>query len=214
MHFVERNLFASKIGMGQLESLASTIFEIIGQIVSASIIAVVFAYNDVANLIAENLQLWMILVILLIIILCFILAVILYKKVNKIQEIIKLALTRNFLKAFILNVFLYMIAFVSNGLIIYMTLNAIDNAISLNMLPRLFATNTVAWLIGFIIPGVPGGIGVRELVLTTMSNGTVYSAVILVAAVGQRIILILGDFAAYLISMILFKIRSKGAADE
>lgn len=54
-------------------------------------------------------------------------------------------------------------------------------------------TFLLAWLIGFVTPGAPGGIGVREAILIMALGSTFTEANIVLAALCSRIISIIGD---------------------
>ena len=57
----------------------------------------------------------------------------------------------------------------------------------------------LAWLIGFIVPGAPGGIGIREFVLITIMTSFVAEQYILFAVILHRIITVIGDLLTYII---------------
>ena len=63
----------------------------------------------------------------------------------------------------------------------------------------------LSWLVGYITPGAPGGIGVRELVLTLLFTDSVFvsSDTITMASALYRGISILGDLLAFLIMFIM-----------
>ncbi|MEL6685615.1 MAG: hypothetical protein AAFN63_15460 [Pseudomonadota bacterium] len=56
----------------------------------------------------------------------------------------------------------------------------------------------LAWLIGFLTPGAPGGIGVREAVMITLMTGPVARADILITVILFRFVTTLGDVVLYL----------------
>ncbi|MDP8566366.1 lysylphosphatidylglycerol synthase domain-containing protein [Methylophilus aquaticus] len=51
----------------------------------------------------------------------------------------------------------------------------------------------IAWLVGFVVPGAPGGLGVREVVLLALLAGVLPESVILLAALANRLFTTLGD---------------------
>ncbi|MEX0450041.1 hypothetical protein V6X63_09815 [Spiribacter sp. 221] len=59
----------------------------------------------------------------------------------------------------------------------------------------------IAWLIGFVTPGAPAGLGVRELVLLGLFSSSVDAQAILVAVVMSRIVTGLGDLIFYLLTV-------------
>jgi glycosyltransferase 2 family protein len=50
-----------------------------------------------------------------------------------------------------------------------------------------------AWTIGFVVPGAPGGLGVREAMLVTFLTGALEEKIILLAAIIFRLVTTLGD---------------------
>ncbi len=64
----------------------------------------------------------------------------------------------------------------------------------------LLSANYISVFIGFVTPGAPGGIGVREAVLIKMMSPFFQEDLIILAAVTHRIILILGDLFAVPVS--------------
>lgn len=77
-----------------------------------------------------------------------------------------------------------------------------------NHLPILsiFGAYVIAWLVGLVTPGAPGGAGVRELILYTLMHSWISQNDLLLAIIISRIITTLGDCVFYGISVILNKI--------
>ncbi len=66
----------------------------------------------------------------------------------------------------------------------------------------------LAWLSGFVTPGSPAGLGIRELVLLFLLNGIVGGKDLLVAVVLGRIVSVSGDIVFFaVVSLINIKIR-------
>jgi len=55
----------------------------------------------------------------------------------------------------------------------------------------------MSWVIGFLTPGAPGGLGIRELVLLMFLGATIYEGLLLSAIVIHRAIQVLGDVVAF-----------------
>lgn len=64
-----------------------------------------------------------------------------------------------------------------------------------------------AWIIGFVTPGAPGGIGIRESVMIFVS-GDKYQDKVLLFVLVMRIASIIADVAAFLIGRIYLKIKT------
>ena len=56
----------------------------------------------------------------------------------------------------------------------------------------------LSWAAGFVIPGAPGGIGVREVVITYLTRNDPIQEAVLLAMVVHRISTVLGDLFGYL----------------
>ena len=130
------------------------------------------------------------------------------RKNTKLREMLAHICSFRFAKTFAFSTFLYFMAFAINCLTMLLALYAIRPFTSLSTLPLVFAMGTLAWLVGYVTPGAPGGIGIREVVLSTMAAHTEFGDIILVAAVGQRFMFIASDFVAYLLGNILYKAPS------
>ncbi|WP_374393511.1 hypothetical protein [Tabrizicola sp.] len=71
----------------------------------------------------------------------------------------------------------------------------------------------VAWTTGFLLPGAPGGIGVREGVIVLGLGATLGEGPALTAALLHRIICVLGDLTAFAISS-RYRPKTKGPTPE
>ena len=71
----------------------------------------------------------------------------------------------------------------------------------------------VAWIVGFITPGAPGGLGVREAVLIFLLKNVMAEDIILLGVVISRVVSILGDLAAFVFIRIISGIVIKKDAD-
>lgn len=69
-------------------------------------------------------------------------------------------------------------------------------------LPREYWGNiagvySFAWLVGFITPGAPGGMGIREALLSMLLASVMSPEMITVAVIMNRIVTVVGDLLAY-----------------
>ena len=78
----------------------------------------------------------------------------------------------------------------------------------------------LSWLAGYITPGAPGGIGVRELILTLVFSGTTIASqeTIVKASALYRVINTFGDIIAFVIMFVVYHAAAKksglSAADK
>lgn len=97
--------------------------------------------------------------------------------------------------------------FLGMGLICFMTFKALGfNGLSLPFITGLYA---LAWLAGYIIPGAPGGLGVREAVFIFVGTPMIqaHEALILIAII--RLISVATETVIYLLADGLTKLMSR-----
>jgi hypothetical protein len=71
----------------------------------------------------------------------------------------------------------------------------------------LFITST-SWLAGFVVVGVPGGIGVREAVFTSLAGGIIGTPLAVSLALMSRVVFIAVDLSGALISNVISRLNS------
>jgi len=87
--------------------------------------------------------------------------------------------------------------YIINGLSFYFLLNHVNSSAQHYFLIIIVAYN-LAWLIGFLTPGAPGGIGVKEIVLLFFLSPIMNESGVLMTIIYHRIILIIADLLAYM----------------
>lgn len=102
----------------------------------------------------------------------------------------------------------YLLLLLVNAFVFICVLKLDDNAIVSNeMIPILVGAYMLSWLIGYITPGAPGGIGIREIILISIIKGigAATELTIIQAAVIVRLITITGDMLAFLVVLCIAK---------
>lgn len=206
MHYVERNLFATKIGLSQLDLALSTLVEIAGIVLVALILSVILAYKELAIVLKEYMTPMYAALLIGLIVVALIAVYIIYKKSEKIQAMVKRVMDVKFIFVLLKNMLIYAIVFLILGFILVLICGVIlDVKIDVANSIMIITYYMLAWMIGTIIHLTPGGIGVREgvLVLLMESSGIMSSAAILTAALLHRMVSIIGDILGYLIAIML-----------
>lgn len=95
------------------------------------------------------------------------------------------------------------IAFVSlalfhcvSGGIFFLILMLVSGAGNL-MVPMFVGAFTIAWLVGFLSPGAPAGVGIREAVLLILLAGEVSENHLLLSTLLSRVVTVIGDFLLF-----------------
>ena len=79
---------------------------------------------------------------------------------------------------------------------------------------ELVFVTCVSWMAGFVIVGVPGGIGVRETIFISMTTASLGAGVAVSAAVLSRVVSIAVDLGAAAVSMVIARRAPAAAPDE
>jgi glycosyltransferase 2 family protein len=100
---------------------------------------------------------------------------------------------------------LYGIFFTTNGLIFLFIITYLLSNTTLSHLQYLsiFGIYIFAWLVGFITPGAPAGVGIREVVLLTLLIQFIPQGLLLLAIVIMRFSTVVGDVLYYGLSWFL-----------
>lgn len=198
MHYVERNLFAFNLGIKQQEVLLSTLVEILGILLMAIFISVLFAFQKFQTVIIAVFQeishWWIILVSILFFILLFL--VLLLKK--HILKIFKAYVNIRFFKTLLIILPLYASFLLIGAVTFSLTLWCmLPHTLIQSNLYLILMAYVLAWVLGFAVPGAPGGVGVREFVLLYLLKDIFPNDIVLTAVLVHRLITIIGDFEAY-----------------
>ena len=106
--------------------------------------------------------------------------------------------------------FFYIMAFFYGGALFIAVLK-VCGTVKLNpqSLKLLMGTYSLSWMAGYITPGAPGGMGIREVIMTAVLGGNRFIAddVIIQASILFRLVTLLGDLIAFLIAQLIFGIR-------
>ena len=209
-HYASRQLFGASLGMSQTQLAVASVFEIMYFVITALLLSFVLTRNKIYSIAkslfpALNILLFLsvgaVLGISATAILLFF-----FRKNSCLKEILTLIRTRGFWCLLLKNLLITSANFLIGGLS-FILIVGINVTIIANSTAVIFAAYVASWLIGFVIPGAPGGIGVREAVLTFMLSHLYMEEIILTAAVFQRLTMVGGDVMAWIISAILLKKR-------
>lgn len=202
MHYVERNLFAAKIGLNQLETATSSVIEIIGQAFAAILLSIIIVYKDFINTVKKTVSAQMTFILLGVAIIGVFAIIILYHHSSKLRTIVQRILNVQFLFVILKVLIIYGIVLICQGFLLMLLCQIVLQCnLTIHQALLIIAYYMLAWVIGFVVPGAPGGIGVREMIIVMLMNGVIGEEIILVAALIHRMISILGDITAYLFSL-------------
>ena len=79
------------------------------------------------------------------------------------------------------------------------TMALLGQAMTLSLALALVGLYLLAWLAGFLTPGAPSGLGIREAIMIMFISGVVNESILLSAMVMHRVVTVFGDIFAYVI---------------
>jgi len=94
----------------------------------------------------------------------------------------------------------YLCFFILASSVLFMLMASFDVPVPILSALRVLICFSLAWLLGFITPGSPSGIGIRETIIVLMLEGEIGTAYAIILAVLFRIATIFGDLLFLLIS--------------
>lgn len=198
--YVGRNELADRLELSHVDVAVATGIDIFVQIFSFFIVSIICCGYGFIQIIKKYtfLQVFLLVGILVVLIIIWILVYFMRKKnKEKLNYYRTLLVRRNILvllKCIIRYIF---IAIVFGAIYLLIISNIVAVHVNINEYFEIFGIFILSWLFGFITPGAPGGIGIREAVLTLLLGSKYDIAPFLSGIVIYRLINTLGDFVAY-----------------
>lgn len=200
MQYVGRNQLAVDENLSHIKVVLATVLEMLLTVLTAVVLAILFARDYSFEWIENNTNLdieylWLMIPIVL----AF--GLILYLLREKIPKyIIELISVENMVLYVGLIVY-NCIIISSHSLIYFWVLSALGIKLNSEIVLVGIGLYALSFFLGYITPGVPGGIGIREAVLVYFFASLMGEAQVLSGALVFRIISIIGDLLAWLLSL-------------
>ncbi len=211
MHYVERNIFASDLGISQKKIALASVAETIGLIVGPFLLTIMMSsqYLLIAldEVFGHSYAIFIILAVATVF--CFVLIAVFFKK--RLKLFLEECRLSQLVKCAVIAILkcaaaLYLLGFIM--VILYAYMGGKITFANFNLIISCFI---IAWVLGFVTPGASGGIGVREIVSIVLLGPILGKELILTLSVIHRLITIIGDFLAYFAVIIPKKIgKEKG----
>jgi hypothetical protein len=207
MYVAGRNRLAVEVDdLSHGKVALATVLEGVGMVIGVVVVAVVFAFNHSVTYIMQMDILPIIIMIVVAVLL--IAAPIVYFLRHKIgggikhltsnMETINLMVIAKRLSFPIVLMFFYSLTFL-------MTLMLLGQEVTFELGFAIIGLYLLAWLAGFITPGAPSGLGVREVVMMMFLGDFVSVTILTAAMVIHRLLTVAGDIGAYVFAKVLVK---------
>ncbi len=227
MHYVERNLFAGKLHLSQKQIAAASVCEIVSLVLTALFMGTFLAFSGMRKVlltVGEKVPVlhrlghtleeivsgsvfteWKVWLSFAAVILA-VLASVFFSRYRKGSAKQRQIMNKMFCAAdffawiiqFLRSFFIYAAVLLILGLTLVLLYWYLGGRPAVRQALEMTAAYIIAWVLGFIIPGAPGGIGVREMALTLLLTPVTGKDSIVVLSVLHRLVTVAGDFAAYL----------------
>jgi len=198
--YVGRQVFGVSLGMSQSQLAFSSFLEVGFTMLGVLIIVLISGGSkiiEVYNKLHPD-DNYILIIIGMGILIAVVILLMIFRRHRTIIMFLELLKERDFWIRSLIILSLYTIQFLVFNIMFVLLVQFIIN-ISTADIFIIIAASAISWFIGFITPGVPGGIGIRESVLLLMLPMYPQDA-ILTAAIIQRVIMIIGDLLSYLFS--------------
>lgn len=153
-----------------------------------------------------------IIVVVVMIILILVFAFLVRKKISNFWNSIKLLFkVKNVMYLCLLILFYALVAIYTGTIYILILTYIMGINVEIMHIPTYLGAFLLSWIVGFVVPGAPGGIGIREMVFTLLleAYGSVDIDSMLLAIVIYRFVSILGELIGLTLSMITKKLVTK-----
>lgn len=198
MQYVGRNEIAVMYNLNHARIAFSTVLDIIANVVGVGIVALLCYHKGIKIFLDKYSIAWKIAQWVLLggIVITGMVIFLFGKKVKSWLQVLDL-------KKYILCIFIYsFFAFYTAGIYVLIIRLVLKVDIVIAMLPTVIGAYLLSWLLGFLLPGAPGGVGIREAAITLFLGGFLQNEIILLAIVIYRIINTVGDVLAYIFCLI------------
>lgn len=210
MHYVGRNQIAVETEASHGQVALCTVTEMMAACIGGLLAGLLFSYSYVQEWLIGNkfiLKKGLIFIIIAIVA-AIILGIVIFRKSNikeKCLHIIK-GVNPLFLVGFVLYYFLNQI---TQGLMFMKLLQSMGVVLAPKYSLSVIGVYAFSWLIGFVVPGAPGGLGVREAMLSVFLGSVVSPDMLSAAVVINRIITIFGDILAFIVVNLYMQIMKR-----
>ena len=207
MYVAGRNRMAVEVDeLSHGKVAMATILEGVGMVIGVIVVAVVFSFDYAVTYIRQMDILPLIVLIAgaVLIVACGVLYFFRHKIGGGLKKLTSNMETINFwvlakrIGFSIMLMFLYSVTFLA-------TLVLLGQELTGELAFAIIGLYLLSWLAGFITPGAPSGIGVREVVMMMFLGDFVSVTILTAAMVMHRLLTVIGDVSAYLFARVLVK---------
>ncbi|WP_061216141.1 hypothetical protein [Leptospira santarosai] len=202
MEFVIRNYLASKMRISHTNIAFSSFLEMGISLLIAVLIAFSLNHQSLIFIFSSfQDRLWFFIVAVFTVL---ILSIFLIYRSSRIRNLILQLFKKKSLYMFLSTSSIYLLVFVNLTLTLLLIFTELfEIPLDLRFSIQCISAFVISWIIGFVVPGAPGGLGVKEATLVILLTGTASESTIVTVAMVHRIISVFGDITALAYSRFL-----------
>lgn len=207
--YIGRNELAVEKGLAHKEVAFSTLFDVAINLGSVFLVTLIFSYDTIVDWLNQKMGISLsVIAVILVIVGCLAVGVFAFLLKKKRLPLVERIVSKKGCITVVGNIGLYVVLSLYTTWIYIHVLQMVSGGIFQRDAYWLVAGAVLAsWIIGFVTPGAPGGMGVRESMLLIMLGGIMSEEAILLGVVINRVVSILGDLLALFIMQIVYKVR-------
>lgn len=206
--YIGRNEVAYKYNLKQSDVALATAMDILMTLFSVGLISIILYPQGVLKILSF-LHIFKLNYIIVFFTVILLLLVILIKNTNRLVKKLRKFINKRFINKLVVCFMFYFIIGLTYGCIYYLVIRYIlINYIDLSLIPIIIGGYLYSWIAGYITPGAPGGIGIREAFIMQILSGVLLSETLIVGIIIYRIISIIGDLVAFIFCKLILNNKS------
>lgn len=196
--YVGRNEIALKKNLSHIKVATATVLDVMITVLAAAIISLLFLYDYIFKFIEHTSWAHIALITIVIVLLLAIFVIFIFRKklAHKFKKYDYLISKKNIKGVLLCLVYYIIVLMISSLMYLVVMIFVLDVSLTPKLFLNLFSAYTLAWLVGFITPGAPAGIGIKEAVMVGVTGGLVNVSDITLSMVVLRILLTIADLVA------------------
>ena len=213
MHYVGRNQLAMEENLSHVDVATATILEIFVTLISSFVIIVLFSWNYAVEWLSDNSVSFKLIIIAAVacVLVLLVLLLVMRRKLIEVLKKYSLLINKKNIAIYVGLIFYNVFTMLLTCSLFLLVLRSVGVVLTPSYLLVTIGLFSLSFLLGYITPGAPGGIGIREAMLTYFLGSIADSSLILAGALIFRIVSILGDVIAYLIALAIVAIGKKNS---
>lgn len=215
--YIGRNDLAIKKGLKHTDVAVSTLLDIAINFGAVFVLTIVCAFDTMKKCAVSLLKMQNVIIVLLIVIglVIWVMVFLWKKKDNKYKNIFKRIFCRKGMRLLFTNSIIYiLVSLYTTGIYMIVLYVILGETFKVEQLFYVGGAVLASWMIGFITPGAPGGMGVRETALIMMLGGIIEQQVILLSVIANRVVSIFGDILAFIVIKGIIKVHGVLLGEE